>query len=182
MKKCYKIAILGPESTGKSTLSKELANRLGATLVPEYARYYVASLGRPYTYEDVCHIAEQNRAEISSEFESAVAIFDTELIVTKVWLEEVYHRMPDWISSPIPSSCRADVYLLLSPDIPWESDPVRENGSEEARQRLFEKYEKEVRATGSPYAVIKGTGHSRTMSAYRFLTELCGLNVGQTIQ
>ncbi|MGM9810117.1 MAG: AAA family ATPase [Paludibacteraceae bacterium] len=60
----FKVGIIGPESTGKSSLGQYLAKRYGATYVPEYARDYVASLHRPYTYEDVCHIARKQIEQI----------------------------------------------------------------------------------------------------------------------
>ena len=60
----FRVGIIGPESTGKSSLGQYLAKRYGATYVPEYARDYVASLCRPYTYEDVCHIARKQIEQI----------------------------------------------------------------------------------------------------------------------
>ena len=62
----FKVGIIGPESTGKSSLGQYLAKRYGATYVPEYAREYVASLHCPYTYEDVCHIARTQIAQIKA--------------------------------------------------------------------------------------------------------------------
>ena len=62
----FKVGIIGPESTGKSSLGQYLAKRYGATYVPEYARDYVASLHRPYTYDDVCHIARTQIAQIKA--------------------------------------------------------------------------------------------------------------------
>ena len=77
----YKVAIIGPESTGKSTLAKELAEQFKGTYVPEYAREYVERKGRKeLTYDEVCEIA---REQIKSISEAGFYFFDTELIVTK---------------------------------------------------------------------------------------------------
>jgi len=182
-----KIGIVGPESTGKSTLGQQLAQFFRARYVPEYAREYVGHLGRPYTYEDVCLIAEHNRGEAAEAMSlsenscvcgisgtsgsSALCFFDTELIITKVWLDEVYHRRPDWLTEPIPADCQMDFYLLLSPDIAAESDPLRENLDQPARERLFDLYLREVRATGKPYGIVSGQNEKRTALAIRLIEE-----------
>ena len=166
-----KVGLVGPESVGKSTLALQLARHFGGTVVSEYARDYVASLARNYNYADVCHIAEQNVKEASSyHLMQAPVFFDTELIITKVWLQEVFHRCPDWLTTPIPDSCMMDYYLLLSPDLPWQSDSVRENGSEERRQQLFELYLNEIIQTNRPYSVISGTDEQRLYNAVKALS------------
>ncbi len=53
----FKVGIIGPESTAKSTLSQQLAKAFGGVYIPEYAREYIANLSRPYTYDDVSAIA-----------------------------------------------------------------------------------------------------------------------------
>ena len=62
----YKVGIIGPESSGKSTLAQYLANRYKGTYVPEYAREYVEHLNRPYTYEDVESIAQYQIKELEA--------------------------------------------------------------------------------------------------------------------
>ena len=181
-----KIGLVGPESTGKSTLAAALAEHYGTAWIPEYARAYVGALARPYTYQDVCHVAEQNRREANlsqplstslnlseplstflnlSKQPSGPLFFDTELIITKVWLDEVYGRRPEWLTSPIPEDCRMDFYLLLSPDIAAVPDPLRENLSQPARERLFRLYQQEIESTGRPYAIIAGQGAERFQNA-----------------
>ena len=177
----FKVGIIGPESTGKSSLGQYLAKRYGATYVPEYARDYVAALRRPYTYEDVCHIArkqiEEIRAVVSGQWtvgsgqwlvdsgqttkraDNAVVFFDTELIVTRVWFDYVYGAAPDWLLSAM-QQYKMDTYLLTYPDIPWIPDPTRENGSDEMRLQLFHRYEQEIRALDVPYYIIRHTDNS----------------------
>ena len=160
-----KIGLVGPESTGKSTLSRELAAHFGGTCLPEYARQYVGTLQRSYRYEDVCLIAGQNRMEAQTA--QGLTFFDTELIITKVWLDEVYGKRPLWITEPVPADCRMDYYLLTAPDLPGEPDPLRENLSQPARERLYERYLSEIIATGVPYCIIKGAGRERFACAER---------------
>ena len=89
----YKVGIIGPESTGKSTLARELAEQFKGTYVPEYAREYVERKGSTeVTYDELCGIARHQIEEITSlpfreEPEVGLYFFDTELIVTKVWFE-----------------------------------------------------------------------------------------------
>ena len=181
MEKRLKIGIVGPESTGKSTLAIALAERLQGSYVPEFAREYIGSLGRPYTYEDVCVVAERNLVESKDRYaksrktanaQSLICFFDTELIVTKVWLDEVYQKRPEWLTEPIPAECRMDFYLLLYPDLPAVPDPLRENLEQSARERLFHKYLHEIELTGKPYAIIRGLGTARLEAALQALIVL----------
>ncbi len=152
-----KIGIIGPESSGKSTLAQQLARRYGE-YIPEYARDYVAALNGHYTYADVLTIArhqvEQLRTldnEARSDDER-VLFFDTELIVTKVWLEHKYGTCPEWVTEAL-RRYPMDIYLLCTPDIPWIADPTRENPH--IRQYLFNWYEREIQALDIPYYIIR---------------------------
>lgn len=155
----YKVGIIGPESTGKSTLARELAEQFKGTYVPEYARTIVEQKGRKeLTYEEVCEIAKHQIEEITSlpftGEELCLYFFDTELIVTKVWLDYAFGKVPEWLTEAI-KTYPMDLYLLTCPDIPWEPDPARYNGSQAMREELFDRYEEEVKATGVPYYVIR---------------------------
>ncbi len=92
-----KIAITGPESVGKSTLTKLLAEHFHGKYVTEFARDYVASLNRPYTYEDVEIIARKQMSQYDEKNVSIQPVypavfFDTFLMITKVWFNHVWHR------------------------------------------------------------------------------------------
>ena len=151
----YRVGIIGPESTGKSTLATYLAHRYGGVLVPEYAREYMEHLAPAYayTYEDVVAIAQQQVQELATpRAESEVVFYDTELIITKVWFLHKYGKCPDFLLHAI-EQYPMDVYLLCYPDMAWQPDPVRENPT--IREYLFRWYEKEVQALGVPYYIIK---------------------------
>ena len=148
----YKVGIIGPESTGKSVLAQDLAEQFKGTYVPEYAREYVERKGSTeVTYDELCGIA---REQIKSISEAGFYFFDTELIVTKVWFEYAFGKVPEWLSEAI-KTYPMDLYLLTYPDIPWVPDPARYNGSQAMREELFDRYEEEVKATGVPYYVIR---------------------------
>ena len=167
-----KVAIIGPESTGKTTLAKELAQQFNGTYVPEYAREYIERKGiRDVTYDELCEIAKYQIEQIISlsGTESAglsakrsvsetvcqaqPVFFDTELIVTKIWFEYAFGQVPEWLNEAI-LRYPMDLYLLTVPDIAWQPDPARYNGSDAIRQELFDRYEAEIQALNIPYYII----------------------------
>lgn len=149
----FRVGIIGPESTGKSTLAAYLAHRYEGVLVPEYAREYMKYLAPSYgyTYDDVVAIAKQQLSVLSS-INSNLVVFDTELIITKVWFLHKFGRCPDFVEQAL-RDFPMDVYLLCYPDIPWLPDPVRENP--DIREYLFDWYEREIQALNIPYYIIR---------------------------
>jgi NadR type nicotinamide-nucleotide adenylyltransferase len=159
-----KVVITGPESTGKSALSAELAKRLNTIYVPEIARNYLENLNRNYTEEDLLKIAiEQCAAEDSAaQYKPELLICDTDMLVMKIWSEVKYGRVHPFILDQY----RRRTYqltLLMNVDIPWEEDPLREHPLE--RQNLFEQYEKQLIDRQSTFEIISGTGSARTENA-----------------
>ncbi len=161
----YRVGIIGPESTGKSSLARYLARRYEGTYVPEYARTYVEQImanGRTddwtkvITFDDLCAIARHQIEEMETLAfsRSPFAFFDTELIVTKVWFDYAFGRVPEWLNENI-HRYPMDVYLLTYPDLPWVPDPARSNGSDAIRKELFQRYEAEIQALDIPYYIIR---------------------------
>lgn len=150
----YRIGIIGPESTGKTTLAKEIAERYHGTYVAEYAREFVERKGTTeVTYEELCEIAKEQIRELEIRDEGLV-VYDTELIVTKVWFDYAFGRWPEWLDEAI-RKYPMDLYVLLYPDIPWVPDPARSNGSDQIRLELFERYKKEVDELGIECWMVK---------------------------
>jgi NadR type nicotinamide-nucleotide adenylyltransferase len=155
-----RIALIGPESTAKSTLSEALAKHYQTVWIQEYARTYLTLLNRKYTLEDIVTIAKKQFAIEKDALEKAnrLLIVDTEAIISKVWCEAVFNTCPAWISENILSH-PYDLYLLTSPDIPWVNDPLRENPTR--REFFFDWYEKELKSINANYIIIKGIGDER---------------------
>lgn len=166
-------AVIGPESSGKTTLAKQRAFEEKALYVPEYGRIYLEKLNRPYTREDVEIIARVQIGIIQSIFSQNSGIsaplrgaeglshslsvyFDTDLIMMRVWFEVRYGCCPDWLLQAI-EDYPMDYYILCAPDIPWVADPTRENGSDSVRQQLFDCYLSLVRQTHIPYEIFHHT-------------------------
>jgi len=164
VKQC-KIVVTGPESTGKSTLSKALAQAFDAIWVPEYARKYLDQLNRPYQQQDLLKIA---RGQVESEYQlqqqASINICDTDLTVIKIWSEYKYGNCHPWINEHLREN-RADLYLLSYPDLAWEPDPQRENPLD--RNELFDLYQSLLMDLQVEYKVIKGVGKERLDHAKR---------------
>jgi len=168
----YKIAVVGPESTGKSVLAEQLAVHYGSPWVPEYARTYVEQLSRPYHFDDICHIARK-QIEQETVFETdnpaPYVFFDTDLIITKVWLAYRYQQIPAFIEDRLKTGF-FDLYLLCEPDLPWEPDSVREHGHD--RDFFFEWYKTEIENLNKPYVCINGTGNTRIRNAINSINNI----------
>lgn len=150
----FRVGIIGPESTGKSSLASYLATLYKGTCVPEYARTYVEKKGTTnVTYDELCEIARHQIEELKSP-SGDIVFFDTELIVTKVWFDCAFGHVPKWLDEAI-VRYPMDIYLITYPDLPWIADPARSNGSDEIRLELFERYEAEVQALDIPYFIIR---------------------------
>jgi len=169
--KSYKIAIIGPESTGKSVLSEQLAKHFGGVFYPEIARDYISSLARNYTINDIDAILEMQKNQYFESINDTnpYQFFDTEWIITKIWYEWVYKVLPINFSEVI-DQLEYDFYLLCAPDIAWIPDSVRENGGD-ARKQLFSVYEEELQFFNRPYGIVQGYGESRTQSAILIVNE-----------
>lgn len=158
----YKVGIIGPESSGKSTLARYLAKRYHGLLIPEYARDYVEQKGTTeVSFNELCAIAKHQIEELENLSSHSLILsftqpifFDTELIVTKVWFDYAFGRVPEWLNENI-HRFPMDVYLLTYPDIAWVPDPARSNGSDAIRKELFDRYEAEVQALDIPYYIIR---------------------------
>lgn len=164
----FKVAIVGVEATGKSTLAENLAKHYQTIWVREYAREYLTRLDRKYTFDDVLTIAQGQQRLITktiAQNPSLPIIFvDTELLVTHIWCEYVFGRHHSWIAENL-SKQNFDLYLLCNTDLPWEYDVLREQPSLEKRKEIHKLYEFYLRKLHFPYELIEGKAEQRLLSA-----------------
>lgn len=164
------VALVGPESCGKTTLAKQLAEELSVPCFAEYAREYLElrSLGANYTREDVLAIArlQWEREQQAIHSDTQHVILDTDLLVIKIWWQFKYGECHPWIEEQIKRQDERK-YLLLSPDIPWHKEALREN--ENDRQTLFAMFEAELNLRGWGYKVISGSRKQRLQQALAYI-------------
>ena len=165
-----RIAVIGPESSGKSTLAASLSKKFKLALAAEFSRQYLHDLGRPYDYTDLMQIALGQEDVISrtSSNSNASVIADTEAISIKVWSVIKYKKNDPQIDEII-SRQNFDIYLLCKSDLDWEEDDLRESPSQQERDLIFKTFQKELTQRDLPYAIIEGYGEKRTECALEVL-------------
>jgi len=158
--KTLRICVIGPECTGKTTLSAALAEKLGTTWVPEYARGYLNKLNRPYTEADLLKIAHgQLRMEDEWQQDAkGILVCDTNLLVIKVWSEHKFGVCDEEIIRHHQQR-QYHHYLLTQTDVPWEDDPQREHP--QLRDHFADIYARLVEASGVPFTRIHGSAQQR---------------------
>lgn len=156
-----RVAITGPESTGKSTLAKELAEHYKTVFVPEIARLYIDALERPYEQNDLLEIAKLQCAEEDKLIirTNKILICDTDLLVIKIWSEFKYGNCDNWILEEL-CKRKYDIHLLCNIDLPWQDDVQREHPDK--RQELFDLFHYDLRKMRVPYEIITGKESDRT--------------------
>ncbi len=165
-----RVAVTGPESSGKSDLTVHLAAYFDTSFAAEYARGYLQERGGAYEIDDLQAILKGQMAAESEALASAknVCFFDTDALVIKVWAAFRFGTVPDAIAQ-VSLSERYDYYLLCKPDLPWVPDALRESPDQKERNVLFDIYHEKLRASELPYGIICGSGRSRTESAEKLI-------------
>ncbi|WP_158856084.1 AAA family ATPase [Lunatibacter salilacus] len=168
-----KIVVIGPESTGKSTLTEALASHFREPWVPEYAREYLEKLDRPYEFNDLLNIAKGQVALEESQLKLAnkYLFCDTDLHVLQVWSESKYKEVHPWILAQIEVR-RYDLYILTDIDTTWEPDPLREHPEPEMRQFFFDWYRNLLEKSGTSFQVVRGDKENRISQALRFINQI----------
>ncbi|MCZ4408044.1 AAA family ATPase [Cryomorphaceae bacterium 1068] len=168
-----RIAITGPESSGKSDLAKALAQHFDTTHAPEYARIYLEKNGPEYAYQDLDEICRGQIAQEQKALAAAkrICFFDTDMLVLKIWSKFRFGRVSNVIEQAM-SERKYDHYLLCKPDLPWSLDPLRESPSDAERNVLFTFYRNELESGRCSYSIVEGEENERLHSAVSALERL----------
>src|SRR5688572_8334204 len=163
-----KIVIIGPESTGKSTLCEQLAQHYDSIWCPEFAREYLLTNGIKYSYDDLLTIAKGQLA-LEDEYASMIhhnkpLFIDTDMYVMKVWCEFAFEKCHRFILEQIIER-KYDLYLLCNIDLPWTNDKLREYPDIESRNRLFHIYKDNLMNQSVPWVEISGDYEQRLQKA-----------------
>lgn len=166
-----RIAIVGPESTGKTSLAMQLASICKTAWVPEFARSFLENLDRPYVKADLLDIAK-GQLKLEDELASTannLLICDTNLLVIKIWSEFKYNTCDQWIQENVVNRTY-DLHFLTDVDLPWEEDPLRENP--EQREELFGLYKQALDSMNIRYVQLSGTETTRLEKALTAIKEI----------
>ena len=165
-KPLLRVAVAGPESSGKTTLSTSLAEHFRTVFVPEASRAYYDSKGVVYEIGDILPIA---RAQSASEQEMAprargFLVLDTDLLTVAVWSHVLYGGCPAEAEA-MAAAQRVDLTLLLRPDLPWTYDPQRCHPELSQREDFFERLRDGLTRLGRPFTIVGGDGPERFAAA-----------------
>ena len=195
-KPLIKVVVIGPESTGKSTLCELLAQHYNTQWCPEFAREFLLTHGMDYTYDDLLYIAKGQLA-MEDEYESSIVngqwaikkeqvsdihspltihhspllFIDTDMYVMKVWCEFVFGKCHDWILGQIKRR-KYDLYLLCNIDLPWVKDELREYPDPAPREKLYTIYKDIMINQSTPWVDISGDHNERTQKAIKAVDRL----------
>ncbi|MDZ4823146.1 MAG: ATP-binding protein [Flavobacteriales bacterium] len=159
------ICFTGPESSGKTTLARQLATHFNVPLVEESARTYLSRLGRSYQEEDLFVIAGAHLDSVRKADSVPGLLIDTDLTVIKIWSQEKFGRVDERILA-LCNAERYDLYLLCKPDLLWQPDPQRENPFD--RHRLFDIYVDELSKAKKNFRVVEGMREKRFQNALKW--------------
>jgi NadR type nicotinamide-nucleotide adenylyltransferase len=170
MHKIKKVALLGPESSGKTEICRRLAAHFHTEWVPEFARDYLGEKNNQYSFEDVLScMKSQMASEDEMEKQAHDFLFcDNELINFKVWFSDVFKKIPEGLEEQIQSH-RYDLILLAYPDVPFVEDTLRVNPHR--REFFFDWYKRELENYKMKYVIIKGLGEKRFEAALNAIAE-----------
>jgi NadR type nicotinamide-nucleotide adenylyltransferase len=173
-----KIVIIGPESTGKSTLCEQLAQHYETAWCPEFAREYLLTNGTNYEFDDLLIIAKgqmaledeytlalENQSQTYLENGGHLPLFiDTDMYVMKVWCEFVFNKCHRFVLDQIVER-KYDLYLLCNIDLPWVEDELREYPDLHTRQKLYAIYKDLMINQSVPWVDIRGNYDQRLQKA-----------------
>jgi NadR type nicotinamide-nucleotide adenylyltransferase len=157
-------ALVGAESTGKTTLAQALAAHFNTVGVPEFARAYLLARGGVATAADMSVIAHGQAAseERLARQANRVLICDTNVLTTQLWYEHYYGAPPAALGQ-LAAEHPAHLYLLCAPDVPWVPDALRDSPGH--RQWFHQRFQHELAATGRPVVTLAGPLQGRLAPA-----------------
>ena len=193
-KPLIKVAVIGPESTGKSTLCELLAQYYNTQWCPEFAREFLLTHGTDYSYDDLLYIAKGQLAmedeytqslvgssvsEVHSSVQDSelrtlntkLLFIDTEMYVMKVWCEFVFGKCHRWVLDQIIER-KYDLYLLCNTDLPWVKDELREYPDLKTRDQLYHIYKDIMINQSTPWVDISGDYDERLQTAIKAVDQL----------
>ena len=170
-----RVCVYGPESTGKSTLARDLARAFDTVYAFEYARPLLDPQDGQCFPDDIARIV---RGQVAAEEALArqanrVLFCDTDVLTTCVWSEVLFGHTPQWVRD-LAERRTYDLYLVTDVDVPWVADGQRFFSEQKQRQAMFDRFLRELTTRGRPYRIVRGTWDERLRTATQAVRELVG--------
>jgi NadR type nicotinamide-nucleotide adenylyltransferase len=165
-----RVCVTGPESTGKTTLARRLAELADCEWVPEASRVYAEQKGSELLATDVSPIAREHirladaAAARAREKGDTLIVLDTDLLSTVIYARHYYRLVPDWIER-MERARRADLYLLCDIDVPWIADGIRDRPTN--REEMFALFRDALVRRKAPFVLVQGSWEERWAIAER---------------
>jgi NadR type nicotinamide-nucleotide adenylyltransferase len=164
-----RVCLHGPESTGKTTLARELAEHFRTLFVPEFGRLYCEAFGNECDAADLRAIVRGQLLMNGAAERKAnrILILDTDPVMTAIWADVLLGSRPvdlDEVDDP------ADLYLLAEVDVPFAADSIRFFPDQKTRETFFARCRAELERRSLPYVTISGdraTRRNRAIAAIR---------------
>ncbi len=170
---CRRVVILGAESTGTTTLSQDLAERLGTIWVPEYGRRFTEEHGVHHSWQsgdfDVIarrQAADEDRAARRS---GPILVCDTDVLATAVWHERYMGTRSEAVEA-LAATRRPDLYVLTGDEIPFVQDGLRDG--EHLRNWMTGRFREVLSTTGVPWLEVHGDRQARLETVITTVADL----------
>ncbi|HXH99700.1 MAG TPA: ATP-binding protein [Sphingobacteriaceae bacterium] len=170
-----KIAVVGPESTGKSTIAEQLAFHYNTVWVPEFAREYCEKLSEPCNLQDEINMfygqlaLEKKMLPLANQ----LLICDTTFLTVKIWSDHMFGKTPAEVLEELPKHSY-DLYLLMDIDMQWQEDPLRD--FPHLRSHFMDIWHNELELLNANYTVISGIGDSRLQKSISAIDQFLKLD------
>lgn len=161
MKQLLRVALLGAESSGKSTLAAALAGEYNTLWVPEYLREFVETEGRVPYESDQCRIAriQQERENAAAAHATRFLFCDTTPLMTALYSRFYWGRVDEQLAK-LEKTHDYALTLVSAPDSPWMADGLQRE-SEQVRQSIHEQVLQTLAERGIAYTLVSGTVQQR---------------------
>jgi NadR type nicotinamide-nucleotide adenylyltransferase len=172
----FKVCIIGADSTGKTTLARNLAAYYGTAFVPEYAREFIEAHDGTFNFNDMPTIVEAQLLAEAKQLSAThrVLFCDGSALANCIWSERYFGRSHPKVIE-LANASSYDLFLLTRIDVPWKADAIRD--SKGHRKWLDTRFEAELTKRGWRYVSIDGSWDRRFATSVRHVNELLNIDL-----